>query len=435
MGWVLRNETSRGFQNCAVYLCGALQLSAIGCSQAADTPAENLGESSQAVFTGSNGLYEETIEQYSAFSNNGTDWGPAFKQFLTTSSASRLLLSCDKVYPVGATSDGLGACTSDGTEIRAAVNICREVTIVGCGNSTVIQSQAGVSAFAIRYNFWCGNSTSGTGAGTTLRDLVIRESGSASTRRFGVLMQSSAELLDVQIQGFSNGVRVDGNVNNQTCLGHTGASHWTMHRLQVKNAEHAGVLTRNGDSNVGDGRNIRASGNCVAPTKLGGDGQALYSGVQWPTCAGVIEDSQIGSTWTGIYSHDNSTFPGSRMGIGSGAVPVCVGCFSSGPVAESTATSGSNSLILGGRSTFDYTGVNISRGLVSNLSLFAPTMLPLDEPGDSDPVLLLQLQNGSRLQIEQDPLNPLALRGSLDGQDSKVAWRWIGSPPQWISYP
>lgn len=414
-------------QHCALLLL-------LGCSQN-DGAAEKLGESSEALFTGSSALYEESIEQYSALSNNGADWGPAFQQFLTTSSASRLLLSCDKVYPVGATSDGLGACSSDGSEIPAAINVCREVTIVGCGRSTVIESQAGVTAFAMRFNYWCGNTTSGTGAGTKLKDLVIRESAGAATRRYGVLMQASAVLEDVEIQGFSNGVRIDGSVADESCLGHTGANHWQVHRLHLRSSEHAGFVSRNQDSNVGEARSIRASGNCTAPDKLGGDGLPLYSGAKWPACAGVVEYSFLGSSLSGVYSHDNSGYPGIRFN--PNAVPTCVGCYSSGAVNGNAAqlASGSRSLTLGGSATVDRAGVTFSRGVVSNLQLFAPTMLPLDEPGDSDPVLSFQVQNGMRLQIEQDPLNPRGLRGSLGGDDNKVAWRWIGSPPQWISYP
>ncbi len=408
---------------------------AFGCAQLQGTASVSTSELAQPLLTGNAALYEENIEQYSALASNGADWGPAFQAFLTTSAASRLRLSCDKVYPVGASSDGLGACSSDGTEIPAAVNICREVTIVGCGGSTVIETEPGVTASAVRFISWCGGTGSAHGGGTLLKDLTIREAGSGATRRFGVLMQSQATVEDVQIKGFSNGVRIDGSVSSTSCLGHTGANLWAMHRLQLSGAEHAGVVVRNQDANVGDARSIRSSGNCQAPDKLDGAGQPLYEGVRWPICAGVIDDSPIGSTWTSIYAHDNNGFPGERFD--STAPAVCVGCYSSGAVADNEAqlASGGRTLTLGGSATPSFAGVNFSRAVISNLQLFAATMLPLDEDGDSDPLLFLQVQSGQRLQIEQDPTNVLGLRGSLDGRDDKVAWRWIGNPPEWIYYP
>jgi hypothetical protein len=434
--WSARPVAAREvFRNayCAIFVA------ALGGCSFGDTRAEqNMGEVTQPLLhTGDAGLAEETIEAYASLSNNGADWGPAFQAFLTTSNASRLLLSCDKTYNVGAAapSNALGACTADGTEVAAAVNICREVTIVGCGRSTVVQTTGGVTAFATRFTPWCATSGGQHGGNSALRDFTIRETTAANTRRYGVLMQAGGQVEDVRIEGFSNGVRVEANVSNNSCLGKSGSNHWTMRRLEVIGADHAGVLVRGPDSNVGDGRSVRAQGNCVNPDRVGANGAPLYNGTTWPACAGLIDDSFLGNTWTGLYSHDNSN----RLNawFGDDSPQVCMGCFSSGavPAAGDQIETSDKTLVLGGSATFKpLGGVRFSRGVVNNLYLYAPTILPLDEAGDSDLLLAFQLSNGLKLQIEQDPdpLNLTALRGSYEGQNDKVAWRWIGSPPQWI---
>lgn len=433
--WAVSGGAISGGRTRAACLCLLASSFFVGCQRApAAGDAEPLAEQRAALLTGSAALYEEQIETYASLSSNGADWGPAFQQFLTSSDAHVLRLSCDKVYPVGTTFNALGACTADGTQIPAAVNICREVTIVGCGKSTVIESAPGISAFAVRFNAWCGTTGGAHGGRTKLKDLVIKESSASASVRYGVFMQTSAALEDVQISGFSNGVKIDGNVNATSCLAKSGANMWKLHRVQVSGAEHAGILARNGDANVGLGRSIHASGNCTAPTKTSGAGTPLYSGVAWPACAGVIDDSFLGSTWTAIYSHDNSGRTATRLGNDS--PNVCVGCYSSGGTGDGSAEviAGDNSLVLGGKSTFAG-GVVLSRRVLTGAALIGPTFAPVDLPGDNDPLLHLRLQDGSLMHIQQDETNASGMRGAWNGSSSHVAWRWFGSPPSFTGYP
>jgi hypothetical protein len=447
---------------CRATFAAMILLASAGChtERSGGDSEARLGQASATVRTGQDAIYEARIEDYSAFSNNGTDWGGAFQAFFNQSDAQVLRLACNKTYPVGNTSNALGACTSDGTEVPAAINVCSQRTIIGCGHSTVIEAKAGVSAFAIRAGHWCGGmSVVHGGEYSKLKDLVIREAGPAATRRFGVLLQQTAELEDVVISGFSNGIRAGGaNVDPATpCLQFGGADHWKLRRVSVSAAEHAGIMLSGSVVNVGLGRSVQATGNCAAANKLGSNGLPLYpinsaqdNGKQnlWPSCAGIIDYSTVGNTWTALFSR--ATVGGVNVRFEPTAKGVCIGCFGDNAGSNEIAVR-NHDLMIGGRAQFEPgRGTVLSRRALTSVDLRGATLLPGPEnpPGSGiRAVMLLRAQDNTLLEMEQDGSN--GLRGSYHARTTaeetitqntpmpppngatQTAWHWHGSPAQW----
>lgn len=330
---------------------------------------------------------------------DGDDYAPAFQRFLA-SSDPRVELECGRTYV-----------------IRSTVNICKPVRITGCGLSTFVVASKDITAFAVRYGEWCeANGTPGSGSGSQLQGFWIRQFGDSAVPRFGVLMEATAHLEDLRIWGFTNGVRIDADVKRPGVL-KSGASMWTMTRVRAVYADHAGVIVRGGDVNVGVGISVDTTHNCSSPESAPADP------VNYPPCAGLIDASFLGCTWIGLHSADSGqngrSFPGAAF-IGASQRSVCVGCYKENDQPSSLLSA--NSIAIGGTNHFVGGGVSLNGRTITNLTLRAPTFEPIAGSTDKTPALFfLRLGDNSVLHIEQ---NGLGIRSSWKGANSFTLWNW-----------
>ncbi len=344
-----------------------------------------------------------TLDSYHATAD-GDDYAPAFKRYLAADDP-RVELECGRTYV-----------------IRSTVNICKEAQIRGCGLSTFIVAAPDITAFAVRYESWCeANGTPGNGYGTSISGFWIRQFGASTVPRFGVLLEAAAHLEDLRTWGFTNGIRIDADTTRADAA-KSNANRWTLDRVRAVFADHAGVLVRGGDSSVGVGISVDVTHNCWHPERAPAD-QVLY-----PPCAGLIDASFLGCTWIGLHSADTgqgvrppaeNAFPGAAF-VGTSQRSVCLGCYREND--QLAAPLSTNSIAIGGNSSYVGGGVWLNARTASNLILKAPTFAPLDDPSDKTPPLFfLRLGDGSAMHVEQDGLG---IRSSFKGANSLVGWRW-----------
>jgi hypothetical protein len=375
-------------------------------------------------------IYEARIEDFASAMGSGSDWGAAFRAFLTTSSAQKLRLACNATY-----------------SFQSTVDICRQVIVQGCGPSTIVQATSGVTPFRVRYGA-CSPPTV-TGADTRFEDLTLRESSPASVLRFGVWAEATVHIQDVAISGFSNGVRIDGDMT-RTGAAQSQANFWSLNRVTVSNAEHAGVLAFGRDANAGLAERVTAKNNCADTAKLGSGG-ALYpvygaSSPVFPPCAGIVDASLGGSVWSATWTTGTvAPFPGARFeGFdqnGNGSIgpeddsghAVCLGCRKDETVASALST---NAIGMGNRSAYTAPGVSLTAGRVmTNVTVRGAVFGPVDSTGTdaTDPLMFITLADGSLMHLEQSGTSNL--RGSWKGANSLVGWNWYASPQSFVGTP
>jgi hypothetical protein len=336
---------------------------------------------------------------------DGDDYAPAFRRYLAAGDP-RVDLECGRTYV-----------------LRSTVNICKAAQIRGCGLSTFVVAAPDITAFAVRFASWCAaNGTPGNGYGTSISGFWIRQFGTSSVPRFGVLLEATAHVEDLRTWGFTNGIRIDADVQRAGAA-KSGANQWTLNRVRAVYADHAGVLVRGGDSNVGVGTSVDVTHNCWHPERVPVD-PVLY-----PPCAGLIDASFLGNTWIGLHSADTgqglrppaaNVYPGAAF-IGPGQRSVCLGCYREAD--QLPAPLSANSIALGGLSSYTGGGVSLHSRVLTNVTLRAPTFAPLDDPTDrTPPLFFLRLRDGSALHVEQDGLG---VRSSYKGANSLVGWRWL----------
>lgn len=415
-------------------------LASAGC-MVQGTALEDLGTERQGLQPFNTGVYDVFIEDslFTAAMGSGSDWGAAFRKFLTDSVSQKLRLACNKTYT-----------------IQTTVEICRPVVIQGCGASTIIQAASGVTPFKVRYAGGNCNPPTLTGGNTRFEDLAIREASAASVVRFGVWAEAAVHLQDVTINGFSNGVRIDADLSRSGSA-QSQANGWSLERVAISNAEHAGMVTFGRDATAGLAENVRVRDNCAQTTKIGVGGGPLYpvygSTPAFPACAGAVDASFGGSVWTALWSSGTAgSFPGARFegfdanpavaGIGpedDSGHAVCLGCRKDETVSSVLST---NAIGIGNRSAYtgkgDGTGegVSLTSGhVMKNVTLRGATLHPLDLSGtdDTDPLLLIALADGTVMHWEQN--GPLDMRGSWKGANSFVGWRWYASPAAFSPTP
>jgi hypothetical protein len=376
-------------------------------------------------------VYEARLEDFASAMGGGSDWGAAFRSFLTTSSAQTLRLACNTTYSV-----------------QTTVDICRQVVIQGCGPTTIVQATPGVTPFRVRYAGAACSPPTATGADTRFEDMTLREAAAASVVRFGVWAEATVHLQDIAIAGFSNGVRIDADMT-RTGTALSQANSWSMNRVTVTNADHAGVLTFGRDANAGLAERVTARNNCAQTSKVGSSGP-LYpvygSSPVFPPCGGIVDASLGGSVWSAIWTNGTtSPFPGARFegfdqnangSIGAeddSGHAVCLGCRKDEATSSVLST---NAIGMGNRSAYSGTGVSLTATRVmTNVTLRGAVFGPVDPAGTdaTDALMFITLADGTVMHWEQSGTSDL--RGSWKGANSLVGWNWYASPQSFVGTP
>jgi hypothetical protein len=401
----------------------------VACQTEATIEAGSSQQALQGVFSG---VYAATVEDplFTAAMGSGSDWGAAFRKFLSDSPAQRLRLACNKTYTVETT-----------------VDICRQIIVEGCGPSTIVRAARGVTPFRVLSAPACAAGSSG-GAETRFHDLVLREEAPAAVIRFGVRAEAPTHLEDVLVEGFSNGIRFDADWTRSGAA-QSNANGWSLNRVTVKAAEHAGVVAFGKDANAGVAELVIAKANCAQVGKLSSEGQPLYSVYQpgtstFPPCAGIVDASKGGNVWSALWTSGTvASYPGARFeGFdtnGDGQITesddsghaVCIGCRKDEAVASVLSK---NAFAAGNRSNYQGSGVSLISRVLTNVTLARPTFQ--STPGSSDPtppVMFFTLRDNSLMHVEEN--GPGNARGSWKGANAYVGWYWAGAPHTWQGVP
>lgn len=406
-----------------------LAMVAVGCVQAGGD--EQLGESQQQLQAYDQGLYQALIEDtaFTSAMGGGSDWAAAFREFVSDSTATRLRLACNKTYT-----------------FQSTVDICRPVTIIGCGPSTVIAASAGVTPFRVRYAGGTCSPPLATGADTRIEDLTIREQSAGSVVRYGVWAEAAVHVSDVRVEGFSNGIRIDADTT-RSGTAQSQANVWSITRSFVTGAEHAGVLVYGRDANAGLAERLVAQGNCTQVSKSGSGGP-LYPTTPgatpaFPACGGVIDASAGGNVWNGLWTKGTTApYPGARFegfdSNGDGVLDddtghaVCMGCRKDETVSSVLAP---NAIAVGNRSGYTGGGANLNAGrFITPITLKTPFIEPLATTTDTTPPLAyFELRDGTRMNLEQNGAE--GLRGSWKGANAYSGWYWSGNPAVFTALP
>lgn len=404
-----------------------------GCNTQGSTREANVERIAQALQGYDTGVYAADIEDpaFTAAMGSGSDWGAALSAFVNNTAVQRLRLACNKTYTV-----------------QSTVDICRQIIIEGCGPTTVISAAAGVTPFKVKSAAACAGSGA-SGAESRFHDFTLSEAAAASVVRYGIWAEAAIHVEDVDVKGFSNGIRIDADATRSGSA-RSDANSWSINRVTVESAEHAGMIAVGRDANAGLAEVLIAKNNCTQASKLDGAGNSLYpvhsgAGPIFTDCAGVVDATLGGNVWAGMWTTGTGGgFPGSRFegfdANGDGQIDaaddsghsVCLGCRKDEAPASILSKNG---VAVGNRSAYSGGGIALVAGrTMTSATLTTPGLWPTNTATDSTPpVMYLKLRDGSVMNMERN--GDYNLRGSWKGANAYTGWYWNGSPASWYGVP
>ncbi|MEM9069531.1 MAG: myxococcus cysteine-rich repeat containing protein [Myxococcota bacterium] len=378
--------------------------------------ALDLVEHSDPPFNGAIDSPSVPIEKYT--DGDDTDWSHEINAFLNDPAGPTRLVLGRNSYHLALPLDP----------------ICRQVEIVGQGQRyTTISAPGNVNqaVFHIAGTSGTDCSPSETGGNfTILRDFRLEASSSArnGVRSFGVLVERRATLESLLIDGFANGVRIDGRTSSGT-----NANRWQMFNVVAQNASHAAIYVDGNNCNAGTAVGVSGSSSCKFHSEWTLASVATTGDYEWMTCAGIVDSSQLGNTWVGAHAASNNsqanyTFGEVRNNPMTGVdsenfsteqQSICVGCYAEGSPVNRLSTS---SVAFGGDSSFPEGG-GVWNGGWNFRSMRITTPIIMTDPASTDatPILMRWDDGVHNAHIES---TPDGYRGSTAGGNRTTAWEW-----------
>lgn len=338
-------------------------------------------------------------------------------------------------------------------QITRPLNVCKPIAIEGCDAGrddsarTRLSVRGSTLGIALRFGPWCMARGLGPGAsGARLSGIQVAEAvrPAVPRARVGVLVEAPEVTLErVDVSGFGTGILIDagakrGASKNVVCSSAadcptgwacdrklckpgsaTNANGTRLVDVSVKGTDHAGALVRGPDANAGSFDSVSVIHACkraAAIEALGSDAPG------WPAflelCAGVVDHSFLGNTWTAPHVADPVDETGvarpAYAVIGDSNRTVLVGAYAEEDSAPSILAP--NAIAIGGKSHWaSGGGLVLSGRVVTRPVLVAPTL--------------------RSARARADSVTPLA-RIEVDGTSEWWSWEYDGratSPHQgWL---
>lgn len=215
--------------------------------------------------------------------------------------------------------------------LDVAVRFCRQIALTGAGGGdwgagSVIYAPKGGSGLRVAaYDECDAEGLGGGGQGSIIERLALVEATGASVTSslsWAISLEARAEIRDVFINGFVQGVRISADHNRAPP---TNANGWRLWNVVAQNQEHAGLFVDGGDANAG---------TAVAPNFTG----ACRRGSYWvprlgESCADFVMSDFLGGTLIGARASGSfdvetgANFP-NYVFEGGSQKAVCLGCYS-----------------------------------------------------------------------------------------------------------
>lgn len=159
--------------------------------------------------------------------------------------------------------------------------------------ATAIHVAKNTSAIVTKFAYECDALDLGFGADAAqITDLaLISDGNTGAAPTYGIQVENAFNLMqNLWIRGFTANIFISADVTRKPS---TNANGWRIINVTVDQAEHAGIIVKGGDSNVGLADAFNSASNCAKASKW----EAILG-----RCANVIDHSFLGCTWIAAHT-------------------------------------------------------------------------------------------------------------------------------------